>query len=292
MASDPGYWMYAVDYSCHTVSRVIVMSQRWHDHVSQKLRELDHVPEDCPHKLKHGHPSYFFHHHYKANYPAIFDLGHEDKRWRTIWWGWDGAFIQHWIGEDAVVEVQDGRDNDPRYELNAYSHKQQMTFGEFRSRVMAEGNNLYMVAQNKAQNDGALAPLWDHVPTLPGYLTDEKHKAFLWYGKDTITPLHHDETNNLMVQMNGHKIVRLIPHYHRDKLDVRVGVHTNIHWLTDKMIADRGIEHIDYLLKPGQALFLPIGWWHCCRAIGESTTLVYTNFVWPNYWGRTGDIPP
>jgi mannose-6-phosphate isomerase-like protein (cupin superfamily) len=33
---------------------------------------------------------------------------------------------------------------------------------------------------------------------------------------------------------------------------------------------------------PGQALFIPVGWWHCVEALETSISMSFTNFVWPN----------
>jgi hypothetical protein len=39
---------------------------------------------------------------------------------------------------------------------------------------------------------------------------------------------------------------------------------------------------LDVTLLPGDALFLPIGWWHQVRSLDFSVTLTYTNFRWNN----------
>jgi mannose-6-phosphate isomerase-like protein (cupin superfamily) len=39
------------------------------------------------------------------------------------------------------------------------------------------------------------------------------------------------------------------------------------------------------VLKPGDALFLPVGWWHVVRALDVSVTLTFTEFGLPNEFG-------
>jgi ribosomal protein L16 Arg81 hydroxylase len=38
----------------------------------------------------------------------------------------------------------------------------------------------------------------------------------------------------------------------------------------------------ELVLEPGEALFLPVGWWHHVRALDVSITVTFTNFIYPN----------
>ena len=35
-------------------------------------------------------------------------------------------------------------------------------------------------------------------------------------------------------------------------------------------------------LQPGQALYIPVGWWHQVASLDFSVSITYTNFHWPN----------
>ncbi|MGH7010325.1 MAG: cupin-like domain-containing protein [Caulobacteraceae bacterium] len=35
-------------------------------------------------------------------------------------------------------------------------------------------------------------------------------------------------------------------------------------------------------LEAGEALFIPIGWWHQVTSLEFSVTATFTNFLWPN----------
>ncbi len=222
----------------------------------------------------------FFYNHYQANVPTLIKLPH----WPAFDWTLDA--LQRKIG-NPLVEVQGGRLADPLYELNADHHKVQMPFHKFLEEMVSGiGNNFYMTAGNRAVNSVALAPLWRDVGPLPLFLHSRPDDAFLWIGRDTITPLHHDETNNLMCQVMGWKLVRLFDPDQRDRLDHSVGVHSRLGWVTEAMVVERGLTVRDVWLGPGSALFLPIGWWHCVKSINVAITLVYTNFIWRNFWSR------
>jgi ribosomal protein L16 Arg81 hydroxylase len=41
---------------------------------------------------------------------------------------------------------------------------------------------------------------------------------------------------------------------------------------------------IDVVLRRGDVLFMPVGWWHQVRALDVSMTVSFTNFVFPNHF--------
>jgi ribosomal protein L16 Arg81 hydroxylase len=144
-----------------------------------------------------------------------------------------------------------------------------------------------MTANNDSKNQAALKELWDDVGALPEYLDDDPtRRGFFWFGPaGTITPLHHDLTNNFMAQIMGRKRVRLVApcdlakvYNHRHcftELDAR-----NVDLARFPAMADVTIH--DVTLAPGEILFLPVGWWHHVEALDISITLASTNFLWHN----------
>lgn len=226
----------------------------------------------------------FFENNYRPGIPCIINL----PRWPAM--HWDIRTLTGKIGADTLVEVQWGRDKNPRYELESYSLKKSVTFGTFLDEMISgQDNSTYLTAQNTGANRDAFANLWQDVGPLPEFLKPASDTGYFWMGRATTTPLHHDETNNLMCQVIGGKHIRVFPPRDRQWLDPGVGVHSNLGWVTNEMIQSRDLHVTDIWLRPGQALFLPIGWWHCVRSYDVAITIVYTSFIWQNFWGRVVD---
>lgn len=105
--------------------------------------------------------------------------------------------------------------------------------------------------------------------------------------RNSFTPLHHDLTNNLLVQITGRKRVLLVAPDATPRLYNDHHVYSRIRDLAEPRIVDRypalqGIHVHQVLLGPGDALFIPLGWWHQVTALDFSVTFTHTNFRWPN----------
>ncbi|OCL01513.1 Clavaminate synthase-like protein [Glonium stellatum] len=110
----------------------------------------------------------------------------------------------------------------------------------------------------------------------------------LWLGRPpTRTPLHRDPNPNIFVQLAGKKLVRLMePHMGRavyERVTARGG-HANMRG-EEMMVGDemRGLEEAvwggmgnevgwEARLESGDGLFIPKGWWHSVRGVGEGVT--------------------
>ncbi|KAK9845504.1 hypothetical protein WJX81_008092 [Elliptochloris bilobata] len=107
-----------------------------------------------------------------------------------------------------------------------------------------------------------------------------------WLGPaGTVTPLHTDPHHNLLAQAVGVKYVRLYPPSAAAVLcPFREGLTTNSSQvdLDAPGAAQRwpGLAQaplVDCLLRPGQMLYVPPGWWHYVRAL---TTSFSVSFWW------------
>lgn len=205
---------------------------------------------------------------------------------------WTPEYLKAAIG-DAVIEYQGGRESSPDFERNKDAHRREAPFREFIDLIARPdaGNDAYMTAYNSARNAAALAPLAADMGQLDTYLNGEgehPHGMF-WIGPaGSFTPLHHDLTNNLLVQVVGRKNLRIAPPSETWKLYNDVHVFSAVGDIEQR---ERIAEHFpaaaaarfyDITLEAGDVLFLPIGWWHQVRAQDFSITLTCTNFHWPN----------
>ena len=108
----------------------------------------------------------------------------------------------------------------------------------------------------------------------------------IWIGPaGTITPLHHDLTNNFMAQVGGRKLVRMIPPWETPQVYNHFHVYSEVdagnidHARFPQM---RDVEILDVEIGPGDLLFLPIGYWHYVKALDVSITFTFTNFQFDN----------
>ncbi len=156
----------------------------------------------------------FLDEHYALSRPVVMTGAMEDWPAMTRW---TPQYLKDRFSERSV-SVQANRTSDANYEQNSERLRRQMPFGEFVDLVesVAESNDYYITANNAGTNREALKELWEDVVLFPEYLRsdDPANRGFFWYGpKGTITPLHHDLTNNFMAQVRGRKLVRLVAPY-------------------------------------------------------------------------------
>ncbi len=198
---------------------------------------------------------------------------------------WTPDYLKEKAG-DAIVEVQFNRTADQWYEINKDTHKKSMPFGEYVDMVFngGETNDFYMTAYNSTQNSQSLKKLWDDIDGLPEYLhNDGSNQGFLWLGpKGTITPLHHDLTNNFMAQVSGRKRIRMIPanqlpYIYNFKHCFSLIDIDNVDFQRHPLF--RNVNPIEVILEPGEILFLPVGCWHHVIGMDITITLSFTNFL-------------
>lgn len=233
--------------------------------------------------LDNPDPDAFYRHHYEANRPAkltgIIDHWPALSRWS----------LDHFakVAGDAVVEAQVERERDPDYELAKDDHRRLVRFGELIEWLRGDtpSNDIYLTACNNGTNAAALSVLWDDMAPIALLDGTRPRDGFFWLGpRGTLTPWHHDLTNNLLVQVMGRKRVRMAPPWAFARM--RNSRHCFSDWGNEALPAGHGDSAVPPVLEsvigPGEAIFLPVGWWHQIEALDLSTSMSFTSFRRPN----------
>jgi ribosomal protein L16 Arg81 hydroxylase len=227
----------------------------------------------------------FLEQYYAVNRPVVMTGAMDDWPAMTRW---TNDELRRRFG-GRTVSVQTGRDADANYERNSPQHRTEMRFDDFIALTESgESNDCYITANNSEQNKEALKELWEDIIPFPEYLSGEDpgNRSFFWFGpKGTVTPLHHDLTNNFMAMVRGRKLVRLVAPYEL------VDLYNDRHCFSqvdleridyDAFPAFRNVKVIEVEIGPGDLLFVPVGWWHHVRGLEASITMTFTNFVFDN----------
>lgn len=224
-------------------------------------------------------PDHFYRHHYEANRPAkltgIIDHWPALARWS----------LDHFarVAGNATVEAQVERERSPDYELAKDAHRRLVRFAELIDWLRGDraSNDIYLTAYNSGTNAAALAPLWDDMAPIALLDDTRTRDGFFWLGpKGTLTPWHHDLTNNLLVQVMGRKRVRMAPPWAFDRM--KNSRHCFSDWANEALPAGPGDADtppiLETIIGPGEAIFLPVGWWHQVEALDLSASMSFTSF--------------
>lgn len=200
---------------------------------------------------------------------------------------WSLKHFEQRFGE-VEVEVNTERDRATR---RAHTERvsETMPFGDFLRGCQQPTNAHYIVSRNGLFGLEALRPLWADLDPLPPFLEEPEppRGASLWVGPaGTLSPLHFDPHNVLLVQVAGRKRVWLVP---PDADAIYEGL--------DGYYAEHDARDVDgalsIVVEPGEALFVPVGWFHQVEALDPSITLSLLSFPWENdfHWFRPISSP-
>ncbi|CAI6089753.1 unnamed protein product [Clonostachys chloroleuca] len=164
-----------------------------------------------------------------------------------------------------------------------------------------------LLRQIPALRNDLLVPdfCWSDVPKHPSdpamdHPTLDTPQLNAWFGPaKTITPLHTDGYHNILCQTVGTKYLRLYPPSataamrprppehgvnmsNTSALDVGVleGWDPLPEGMDERMLEEvreemRGVEYTECILGPGDALYIPIGWWHYVRSLSVSFSVSF-----------------
>jgi hypothetical protein len=226
----------------------------------------------------------FLREYYSTNRPVVITGMMDD--WPALG-KWNLDYFAEELG-DRDVEVQMGRTASANYEIEQQKYTRRIRFREFVEKVRTAGetNDLYMTANNDSFNRQSLPELWDDIVQIPEYLASGDAGGFFWMGPaGTITPFHHDLTNNLMAQVIGRKRLKIAPSWDMPLM------RNHLHCFS--RIDGRGTppaprpqlfepQILEFTLQPGEVLFLPVGCVHYVEGLDIAVTVSFTNFAFDN----------
>jgi len=254
------------------------------DWMMKALEQMQRLSADAGRITQAPVPEFndFIRQYYALNKPVVFKQAY--KHWQAA--NWTPETLLQTVGE-AEVEVQFGRESNPRFELDSVKHKKQMPFSDYHKLVMetASSNDFYMTANNAAKNAQAMAPLYQDMGNFAdGYFDESLHssRSFIWFGpKGNYTPLHHDETNNMFLQIYGRKKYYMIPPLQTPYLYNDTAVFSPLDFRDpdfNRYPLAANVTPIEVMLEPGDTLFIPVGWWHQVQSLDVSISITMTNF--------------
>jgi len=229
----------------------------------------------------------FFRHYLAASRPAVLTGLTEGWPARARW---SPAYFKERFG-DLEVEIMADREGHPACDRHSEAHRRTTRMADFIDRLGAAGrsNDIYMVAQNRALQRTRLREVLEDLAP-PGDLFDPQRiggGVSLWIGPaGTVTPLHHDTTNNLFCQMVGRKRFWLVSPLEAALLEGARGFYAGVR---AEEIRERpelaGVRVHEVELAAGEALFIPAGWWHEVTALDVSVSVSLLHFRRPNDFG-------
>jgi hypothetical protein len=219
----------------------------------------------------------FFEHYYSTNKPVVLLDVAKDWPARRLWTL--DYFSQKW--GHLPVEVCRGRSGDPNCDRDFQKYVSTEPLSDFITWLRDAGttNDGYLIANNRLLENPNFLTLLDDVVFPERYIGRSKIRGQLsfWLGPaGTMTPMHHDGNNILFCQVVGRKKFSLLPPTETSLFTTALGYYARRELLpkTDLPAA----VPLEVVLEPGEALFLPVGWWHQVEALDASVSLSFLNF--------------
>jgi Cupin-like domain len=255
-----------------------------HLDISAKLSQLSSKSQQID-RRENLSKEEFLEDYYAKNTPVI--LSGMTRNWSALSL-WTPEYLRSKYGS-VEVEVQVDRNSDRLYEINLDVHRKKVLMSDYVDRI-AYGNatnDYYMVANNGNLAKTELKSLLDDIE-FPEYLdgTNTAGNVFFWLGPaGTVTPLHHDTANLIFAQIYGRKTWKIIPPYYTHLLYNYTGVFSEVDYENpdyQRYPLFRDIPKLEVTLEPGDAIFMPVGWWHHVKSLDVSISISFTNLGFPN----------
>ncbi len=142
----------------------------------------------------------------------------------------------------------------------------------------------YLVANNRFFAEPGGRVLLADLEPLPPFLRRDAEgtSTFLWLGPPgSVSRLHFDVVNVLFVQLYGRKRFLLLPPEQTPLLYNTAGVFSDVDPEAPDLARHPafGASRVtEVVLEPGEALLIPVGWWHHVRSLDVSISVSFTGF--------------
>lgn len=152
----------------------------------------------------------------------------------------------------------------------------------------ANGNDAYMVARNHNLMNPELTELILDLQPLPACISSppSKRQTHLWIGpKGTLTPFHFDKRNILFFQVSGQKRFTLASPLSAPYMYNHYSVFSEVDPEQPDFNRHPLFRHVKLFtvdLDGGDALFLPVAWWHQVRSLSPSISVGISDFIYQN----------
>jgi hypothetical protein len=231
----------------------------------------------------------FLDRYYAANHPVILTDLMDGWKAKSAW---SPSYFERILGP-VEVELSIGRNTEADCNRNFKRVAQTRTMAEVVDLITNAGetNDVYMISNNRNMERPELQVLLADIAPDPAIFdaTKTQFHTCLWFGPaGTVTPLHHDQNNNMFCQLYGRKRVRLISPDETELLadaedfyspvSLDAPDYARFPWLAEVTVKE-------VILEPGEALFIPVGWWHDVRSLEVSINLSLMNFREANQFG-------
>lgn len=198
---------------------------------------------------------------------------------------WTDDFLVQACGEE-IVEVMAWRNADPLYEIRLEHHRTNMRFSDYLNTARnVGGNDFYITANNGLLRRPGTQKLFEDIGGLP-YLDHPRSgdNTFFWFGgAGTVTPLHHDTIDLILAQVRGRKRITLFAPSQTPLLYNSIGVFSDVDCESPDLerhpLYRQAHKEVVLALHPGDAIFIPKGWWHHVRALDVSISVSFTHLL-------------
>lgn len=225
--------------------------------------------------------------YYVRNWPVVIeDVVAEWPAMRK----WDLKYLRERFGSELVA-FQRGRS--PADHRDSFvDHTTETTFAEFLDLIQRPPPGEappYLIAHDRLLERPPFDSLLQDLRFDPRFFDPDGPKGgrvFLWLGgPGTMTPLHRDLSNVYLAQIHGQKWIRMVPSKQLHLVYNESGYHSEadfdqLDYQQFPLLKDAWI--METVLKPGDLLFIPIGWWHFVKSLDITISITGNNFAYPN----------